>query len=109
MALYVISFGSVRIHRKASDGDKIEVAILGTGSHFGEMPFLDDEPRSATVVAVEKTDIVSISYEKLSSLLENHPEISIKFYKSLSRFLCCRLRITTTDLGFAREKKISHF
>ena len=108
-SLYVISYGSVRIHIKSSDGDNIEVASLGTGSHFGEMALLDDEKRSATATAVEKTDIVTISYSKLSTLLNEQNVIAVKFYQALSKFLCGRLRITTNDLSFAREKNISHF
>ncbi len=108
-SLYVISYGSVRIHRRASEGDNIEVANLGTGSHFGEMSFLDDEFRSATITAIEKTDIVRIPYDKLNAALSDNPQTAVKFYKALSKFLCGRLRITTNDLSFAREKNISHF
>ncbi len=108
-SLYVISYGSVRIHTKGSDGDNIEISSLGTGSHFGEMAMLDEEKRSATITAIEKTDIVRISYDKLQIALNNNPNIAVKFYRALSKFLCGRLRITTNDLSFAREKNISHF
>ncbi|MCB0363730.1 MAG: cyclic nucleotide-binding domain-containing protein, partial [Bdellovibrionales bacterium] len=59
-AAYFIKFGSVRITQKTQSGDTVEVATLGTGSHFGEMPFLDSEVRSASAVAIEKTDLVEI-------------------------------------------------
>ncbi len=108
-ALYVIGFGTVRVHRKGSEGDDIPVTTLGTGSHFGEMAFIDEEKRSATVTAAEKTDLIKIRYDKLSSVLEENPAIAIKFFKALSKFLCGRLRVTTNDLSFAREKNISHF
>ena len=108
-SLYVISFGSVKIHIKSSEGDNIEVANLGTGSHFGEMALIDGEERSATATAIEKTDIIAIDYEKVDQLLKEYPSVAVKFYKALSKFLCGRLRITTNDLSFAREKNISHF
>ncbi len=108
-ALYVISYGSVRIHREGQEGNEIPVATLGTGGHFGEMAFIDEEKRSATVTAIEKTDVVKVSYVKLMGLLEANPQISIKFYRALAKFLCGRLRLTTTDLSFAREKNLRHF
>ncbi|MCB9025684.1 MAG: cyclic nucleotide-binding domain-containing protein [Bdellovibrionaceae bacterium] len=108
-SLYVISFGSVKIHIKGTEGDNIEVANLGTGSHFGEMALIDGEKRSASATALEKTDIVSINYDKLKLLLKEYPTIAVKLYEALSKFLCGRLRITTNDLSFAREKNISHF
>ncbi|MBX7231421.1 MAG: cyclic nucleotide-binding domain-containing protein [Bdellovibrionales bacterium] len=108
-ALYVIKYGSVRIYQKSSFGDLIEVANLGTGSHFGEMGLLDNEPRSAFATSLEKSEIVVIPYETLRKVLENRPEIAVKFYRELALFLCGRLRMTTHDLSFSREKNLSHF
>lgn len=108
-ALYVIKFGSVRIHQKSSSGDNIEVAVLGTGSHFGEMAFVDEEDRSATATAIEKSDVVKIEYQDLKAKLEENPSIAVKFYKALANFLCGRLRITTNDLSFARERNLRYF
>lgn len=108
-AMYVIKYGSVRIHQKSSNGDKIEVATLGTGSHFGEMAFVDGEVRSASATAIEKSEIVVLDYEKLNGLLQKDLAIATSFYKELAHFLCGRLRITTNDLSYARERNLSHF
>ncbi len=106
-SLYVIGFGSVKIHIKSSEDGNIEVTNLGTGSHFGEMALLDSEERSAT--ALEKTDIVTLEYSKLNELLDSEPQLAVRFYRALAKLLCGRLRVTTNDLSFAREKNISHF
>lgn len=108
-ALYVIKYGSVKITQKTSSGDQIQVATLGSGSHFGEMGFVDGEPRSATATAIERSDIVVFNYDKLRAMLKEYPPIAVKFYKELAHFLCGRLRITTNDLSFSREKNLSHF
>jgi SulP family sulfate permease len=108
-ALYIIKYGSVRILQKSKSGDNIEVATLGTGSHFGEMAFVDGEPRSASASVVEKSEIAVLNYEKLQNLLKKDLVIAVHFYQELAHFLCGRLRLTTTDLSFAREKNLSHF
>ena len=108
-ALYVIKYGSVRISQKGSLGDNIEVANLGTGSHFGEMALLDGEKRSAAATALEKSDIIVLEFEKVNGLLTQEFSIAVHFFRELAHFLCGRLRITTNDLSFAREKNISHF
>lgn len=108
-AMYVIKYGSVRIHQKSSSDNKIEVATLGTGSHFGEMAFVDGEVRSASATAIEKSEIVVLDYDKLNSILQKDNSIAVSFYKELSHFLCGRLRITTNDLSYSREKNLSHF
>ncbi len=108
-SLYVIKFGSVRIQQKSSNGDLIDVATLATGSHFGEMAFVDGEKRSANVSSMEPSEIVSLDFVDLKKLLDSAPAIAVKLYKALSHFLCGRLRITTNDLSFSREKNLRHF
>jgi CRP/FNR family cyclic AMP-dependent transcriptional regulator len=108
-SLFIIQFGSVHVQQKAKSGDNIEVTMIGTGSHFGEMPFLDNERRSATVVAAEKCELIQIDYFNLRSYLGTTTTVSSKFYKNLASFLCGRLRMTTIDLSFAREKNLQHF
>ena len=108
-ALYVIRLGSIKIHQRSSSGDNIEVANLGSGSHFGEMAFVDGEPRSASATAIEKTELVVLDYQKLKAVLEENQSIAVHFYRELAHFLCGRLRVTTNDLSFAREKNLSHF
>ncbi|MAE73067.1 MAG: hypothetical protein CL675_03155 [Bdellovibrionaceae bacterium] len=108
-ALYIIKLGSVRIHQKSRQGENIEVATLGAGSHFGEMPLLDSEARSASATTLEESDIVAIDYDKLKTVLETRQDMAISIYRELALFLCGRLRITTSDLSFSREKNLSHF
>lgn len=107
-SLFVIKYGSVKIQHSGKN-DSIDVATLGTGSHFGEMAFVDGEKRSATVVVMERAEIVRIDFTELRQVLEAHPTMAVKVYRSLAHFLCGRLRVTTTDLSFAREKNIRHF
>ncbi len=109
MALYIVKYGSVRILQKTHTGESIEVAALGTGSHFGEMAFVDGQPRSASAVAIEKSEIIYIPYSNLEQLLKLNPTIAVHIYRELAHFLCGRLRMTTQDLSFAREKNLSHF
>lgn len=108
-ALYLIKYGSVRIFRETTNGDKIEVAQLSAGSHFGEMSFIDGEPRSATAAAMEKTEILKLPYDKFKKMLDGNSNLAAKFYKSISKFLSGRLRQTTTDLSFSREINLRHF
>ncbi len=70
-ALYIIKFGSIQIHQKSTSGDKIEIAVLATGAHFGEMAFIDGEARSATAEAMEKCEILRIDYKKLEKTLKD--------------------------------------
>lgn len=107
-SLFIIKYGSVQI-RRSGKNDGVEVARLATGSHFGEMAFVDGEPRSATAITLEKSEILAIDFGDLAAFFDKHPTVAVKVYRSLSLFLCGRLRMTTMDLSFAREKNIRHF
>jgi CRP/FNR family transcriptional regulator, cyclic AMP receptor protein len=108
-ALYLIRDGSVRLTGTSSGGKSIDVATLGSGSHFGEMALIDGAKRSADAATLEPTSMFRFDYAKIGALLDRSPDTAAKFYRSLSRFLSNRLRQTTTDMTYAREKNLRHF
>jgi CRP-like cAMP-binding protein len=108
-ALYLIKDGSVRVAVTSSGGKAIDVATLGSGSHFGEMALIDGAKRSASAVTLEPTSMFRFDYEKVTALLDRSPVTATKLYRSLARFLSNRLRQTTTDMSYAREKNFRHF
>ena len=72
------------------------------------MAYVDNEPRSASATTVGKAEIIVIPYEKLDAI-SKATAMAVEFYKELAHFMCGRLRVTTTDLSFAREKNLTHF
>lgn len=107
-ALYIVKMGTVNVQHSGKN-DRVNVATLGTGSHFGEMAFLDKEKRSASVVATEPSQIIRVDFNDLQKVLDANPAVAVKVYRSMAHFLCGRLRVTTTDLTYAREKNLRHF
>ena len=102
-ALYVVTYGTIRIHRGGALVDDIGVAMLGTGSHFGELGFLDGGKRSATATAMERTELTRIEYGALGRTLEHMSSMGLKVYRALALRIGGALRETTDDLMFARE------
>jgi len=107
-SMFVIRSGTVTIGRESA-GKTIQLAQLGSGAHFGEMSFVDGEPRSASATAMERTDVLEIGFDALNAHFAQQPGVAVKFFRSMSHFLAGRLRLTTMDLSFAREKNIRHF
>ena len=108
-AFYLIKDGSVRVSVHTPEGDPVEVATLGTGSHFGEMALVDGMKRSATAETLEPTAVLCFDYEKMHGLLAKSPATASNVYRAFARFLSNRLRQTTTDMSFARGKNFRHF
>ncbi len=108
-AIFMIQHGAVSINHREDDGEVVEIAKLGTGSHFGEMSMLDSESRSASASSDAYSDIVRISYEAMINLLESDSHIAIHVYREISRFLCSRLRLTSLDLIHLRTQHPGFF
>lgn len=107
-SLFVIRHGTVHI-RRSGKKDDVDVVQLGTGAHLGEMPFVNDEPRSASAVALERSELLEIGYDVLQAHLDKHPATAVRFYRALAHFLAGRLRATTIDLSFSRERNLRLF
>lgn len=107
-SFFVIQQGTVKIYRTTSGGDEVALTTLASGSHFGEMPFVTDEQRTATAQATESSHLIEIPYAGLEKLLAADVRMSDKFHRSMSRFLANRLKATTNDLSSAKEFALRH-
>ena len=59
-SFFMILEGRIKVTILGDDGREIILSILGPGDFFGEMALLDNEPRSATAIAVEETELLSL-------------------------------------------------
>ncbi len=88
-----ITSGKLEIKKQTEfKGRQIILAILSKGSFVGELAMIDHLPRSATVVALENSDLVVLKRGSLDAIMEKHPFIGIKLLKGLNRILSIRLR-----------------
>lgn len=107
-AMYLVEMGSLKVIAHGSEDDT-DLTMIASGMHFGEIPFLDNQSRSATIEAIERCELIKIPYEKLKKALSENPEMASKFYHETAVFLASRLRQMTNDLSFSREKNLKHF
>jgi CRP/FNR family transcriptional regulator len=92
---YVIRSGHVRAIREHPDGRSITLANFGPGDFFGELAMFDDERRSATIEALDHTEVIGILGGDMRRLLRAHADISVKLLAALGR----RLRETNERLA----------
>jgi CRP/FNR family cyclic AMP-dependent transcriptional regulator len=88
--LFVIKSGEVRIQI----GNRT-VTDLKADSIFGEMALIDNEPRSATAVAVTDVELVGVSEKQFLFLVSQIPYFALK----VMRVLAQRLRATNKTFG----------
>ncbi len=87
-ALYAVRRGQIRIAAEGRDGENATLNLLGPGDVFGEVALLDGEPRTASAVAVEATELFAILRRDFLALIERRPQVAIR----LIAFLCARIR-----------------
>ncbi len=104
-ALFVIMNGKVKVSRTSTDGREVILTILGEGDFFGEMAILDGLTRSATVVAIEDTELFMIQRNDFMTMLHEHPEISIALLQELTKRLrAADMKIKALSLKDAEGK-----
>tara|TARA_B100001123_G_scaffold306951_1_gene343002 strand:+ start:1820 stop:2479 length:660 start_codon:yes stop_codon:yes gene_type:complete len=86
-ALYVVINGRVKVFLGSDDGKEVVLTILGPGESFGEIALLDEEPRSASVAAMEKTTVLVIRRDRFLELLRENSDLSWAMIRSLSHLV----------------------
>ncbi|MGL1903365.1 MAG: cyclic nucleotide-binding domain-containing protein [Fibrobacterales bacterium] len=88
--MYIIRSGEVDIIIK--EGEKsVTVATLGPGAVLGELSLFDNEPRSASAMATQETQVVTINRAILEATYKKIPPWLV----SIIKILVSRLRDTT--------------
>lgn len=82
--IFYILLGGVQVEKKAASVAKV-LAEMGPGQYFGEMAALLQKPRTASVRAVEDSEIAVISASTFRNLLRESNEISLMMLNEFSR------------------------
>lgn len=88
--MFVVASGRLQVERALPDERELVLAELGAGDVVGEMGLLDGGPRSATVTALEDSEVLEIHATALSVVLIEYPAVGNALLRILSR----RLRST---------------
>lgn len=87
-ALFVLVEGKVKVVLFGKQGREIILTIFKQpGDFFGEMSLLDDEPRSATVVAAERATLFVLSRAAFTAHVEAQPRTALRVLQEVSRRL----------------------
>jgi CRP/FNR family transcriptional regulator, cyclic AMP receptor protein len=82
--LFMILEGRIKVTILGDDGREIILTMLGPGDLFGEMALLDNEPRSATAIAVEESELLLLQRSDFQAVVGENPGISVALIKVLT-------------------------
>jgi hypothetical protein len=73
-SMYVIAAGEVKVYTRSIKGT-LFLARLGEGDFFGEVSVLSGKPRTATITASQRTELLRLDKEKLDGVLSKYPGV----------------------------------
>jgi len=94
-ALFIVRAGRVKVVLVADDGREVILGLLGAGDHFGELSLIDDQPRSAHVIAMEESELLVLRRDDFRRRVEQSPSVAWSLLTELSR----RLRRADGKIG----------
>lgn len=94
-SLFIILSGRLKVLMSDAEGKEVILSILGPGEFFGEMGLLDESPRSASVLAIEPCELLSISKRDFKKCLAENFEMAMAVMRGLVR----RLREADRKIG----------
>jgi serine/threonine protein phosphatase PrpC/CRP-like cAMP-binding protein len=100
--LFIVLTGLVQVTR----GDTVLLEV-GTGEHFGEMALIRAMPRSATVTAVESSELITLHRADFFEVLRKEHELAVKLLWQFLGVLADRLDQTSRDLSNAKTELLA--
>ena len=102
--VYFIVDGQIDVLKESVSGskigiDKVLITTLTKGRSIGEMSIVDKIPRSATVKARTKSQLITLTLSDFESICEAYPRIGLKIIKEISRLLSMNMRKTSSRLA----------
>lgn len=98
--LYILNKGTVEILKRTLDNDLFTIVKLRDNEEvfFGELALMDEEFRSASVVADTDCEFLVINRDDFNRLGEEDPWLGLLVTRAIGRALSARLRKTNKDL-----------
>lgn len=108
-SLYFILSGKVRVSCLSEEGKEFILQDQQSGSYFGELALLCQEPRSASVDTLENTDCAVVYRADFVNWLRENPEITIDLLGEVSKMAMLLTRkakdLATSDI-YQRLRKL---
>lgn len=82
---FIIASGKAEAVREKADGSTAVVNTFGPGDFFGELALLDNGPRTASVIATERTECLILPRENFLGVLKRDGEMAVDIMVELAK------------------------
>ncbi|NJN27460.1 MAG: SpoIIE family protein phosphatase [Cyclobacteriaceae bacterium] len=97
-SMFIIANGEVSVTKFSDEGKEILITNMKSGSYFGEVALIDNQPRSANINAENELSVLRLRKSAFEKLLIEDKTFAINFYRNLLNETLERMRETATNL-----------
>jgi uncharacterized membrane protein len=102
-AIYIIASGEAEVFFKNDTGERMVLEHPGKGDFFGELSFLENGSRQASVCAMTEMETFRLKHADLREFLESRPHAAMHLLAAMSR----RLRATSEQLRHTATRNVN--
>lgn len=85
--LFILKRGRVQLYRLTTDGKKLEIDTVHSGTFFGEMPLIDEHLRETSAEALEESLVCVLEREDLERIVLAKPRVALRLLEKVSERL----------------------
>jgi CRP/FNR family cyclic AMP-dependent transcriptional regulator len=93
--LFVIISGEVEVLKDLAGPTERRLRTLRSNNYFGEMALLDDYVRTASIIAKQDTELMSLDKWNIREEIKKYPSVAIELLQTLAR----RVRAAEEDIS----------
>ena len=82
--MYSLLVGAIELKKKVDRGETVLKTVDAPNEFFGEMALIDDKPRSATAVAVKRTNVLAVDGPTFEAMVLSNGKFALKIIKVLA-------------------------
>jgi len=92
--LFVVQHGTLKAYLMDENGRELTLSIHGPGDYFGELALLDEAPRSASVMALKRCELLHVARPAFLAVIDASPDCMHALLRNLVR----RIRALTDNV-----------
>ncbi len=85
--LFLLKYGAVHLYRLTNTGKRLEIAVLGPGVFFGEMPLLGESLRCAFAEVTEPALVCALSRRDIEYIIQQQPQVALRMIEAMGKRL----------------------
>ncbi len=96
--LFIVQSGLLSIFKGHAHRPERQLAVVSPGQIFGETTLINDQPHSASIMAINDSRLIQINKVGFQLMRKQQPELALNIMEVAARALAARLGRTTKKL-----------